>query len=214
MPILGVLVLFIMPPAWAGDVLLIVGDSLSAGYGVARSEAWPSLLQQRLNERALDVRVVNASISGITSATGRAMLPGLLSKFQPRWVVIELGANDGLRGLSLDALRTNIGFMSNAASEAGAVPILAGMRMLANYGAAYTDDFAHVYAAPPRGGLLIPFLLDGVAGRPEFNQPDGIHPNASGHRRMMEHAWVIMAPLFLPIKQVEGENKTVIDSPR
>lgn len=195
-----------MPPLWAADVLLILGDSLSAGYGVARNEAWPALLQQRLDRHQLDVRVVNASISGDTSVSGRARLPGLLEKHRPRWVVIELGANDGLRGLSLEALRANIEAMQVQVLRAGAVPVLAGMRMLPNYGAIYTARFAEIYAAPVPGGRLIPFLLDGVAGRPEFNQADGVHPSAAGHRQLLENAWGVLGPMLLPDAQVEGKK--------
>ena len=194
-----------MPSAWAGDVLLIVGDSLSAGYGVTRSQAWPALLEQRLEARKIDVRVVNASISGETSASGRVRLPGLLGKHRPRWVLIELGANDGLRGLSLDALRINLETMQRMVLEAGAVPVLAGMRIPPNYGPAYASGFAKIYASPVEGGMLIPFLLEGVAGHASLNQPDGIHPNEQGQQRVLENAWATLAPLLGPADRVEGK---------
>lgn len=204
--------LCILPPAWAGDVLLIVGDSLSAGYGVGRHQAWPSLLERRLAAENLDVKVVNSSISGETSASGRARLPALLQRHGPRWVLIELGANDGLRGLPLEALRANLDAMQDAALRAGAVPVLAGMRIPPNYGPEYSRLFAAVFARPVDGGHRVPFLLDGVAGRPELNQNDGIHPNADGHVRILENVWPVLEPLFKTSGQVEGEKKTVLDS--
>ncbi len=201
-----------MPPVWADDVLLIVGDSLSAGYGVTREQAWPSLLERRLASHAIKVRVVNASISGETSASGRARLPALLVRHRPRWVLIELGANDGLRGLSLESLRQSIEAMQRMVIDAGAWPILAGMKLPPNYGPGYAGGFEKIYAAPVPGGLLIPFLLEGVAGQPDLNQADGIHPNAEGHQRVLEHVWLTLEPLFMTSTQVEGKNQTVLDS--
>lgn len=198
--------------ARAADVLLIVGDSLSAGYGVSREQAWPSLLQQRLRDAGLDVRVVNASISGETSAAARARLPGLLARHRPRWVLIELGANDGLRGLPLEALRANLRAMLEEVRTAGALPILAGMRLPPNYGSIYTAQFAAIYAEFGQEYAAIPFLLEGVAGRPELNQQDGVHPNAEGHRRMLENVWAVLAPILGATPPVEGEKKTVVDS--
>jgi len=201
-----------LPPVQASDVLLIVGDSLSAGYGVSREQAWPSLLQMRLHERGLDVRVINASISGETSSSGRARLPGLLERHRPRWVVLELGANDGLRGLPLEALRANLRAMRDQVEAAGALPILAGMRLPPNYGPIYTAQFAAIYAELGRGIVTIPFLLDGVAGHPQLNQQDGIHPNAEGHRQVLENVWAVLAPVLEERSQVEGEKKTMLDS--
>jgi acyl-CoA thioesterase-1 len=201
-----------LPSARAADVLLILGDSLSAGYGVARAQAWPSLLQQRLDAQGLDVRVVNASISGETSASGRARLPSLLERHRPRWVVIELGANDGLRGLSLEALRANLRAMRDQVHAAGAQPILAGMRLPPNYGSIYTSQFAAIYDELGREVVTIPFLLAGVAGQPHFNLQDGIHPNAEGHRQVLENVWAVLAPVLGAGAQVEGEKKTMLDS--
>lgn len=198
--------------ARAAEVLLIVGDSLSAGYGVSREQAWPSLLQQRLQQQGMAVRVVNASISGDTSAAGRARLPALLARHQPRWVLIELGANDGLRGLPLDTLRANLQAMLEAARGAGALPILAGMRIPPNYGSIYTAEFAAIYAALAQHYPTIPFLLDRVAGQPALNQADGIHPNAEGHRLILENVWAVLAPILGAGSQVEGEKKTMLDS--
>ncbi|MGK0674574.1 MAG: arylesterase [Halothiobacillaceae bacterium] len=202
------------PAVRAAEVLLIVGDSLSAGYGVTRAQAWPSLLQKRLHDVGLDVRVVNASISGETSASGRARLPALLERYRPRWVVIELGANDGLRGLSLEALRTNLHAMRDQVRAAGALPILAGMRLPPNYGTLYTSQFAAIYAELGREIVTIPFLLEGVAGQPQFNQQDGIHPNAEGHRLILENVWAVLAPLLGvgAQVQVEREKKIMLDS--
>lgn len=204
------------PAARAADVLLIVGDSLSAGYGVNREQSWPSLLQKRLHDAGLDVRVVNASISGETSSSGRARLPALLERHRPRWVLIELGANDGLRGLSLEALRTNLHAMRDQVHAAGALPILAGMRLPPNYGSIYTSQFAAIYAELGREIVTIPFLLAGVAGQPRFNQQDGVHPNAEGHRLILENVWAVLAPVLGvgPQVQVEGEKKTMLDSPK
>ncbi len=201
-----------LPSARAADVLLILGDSLSAGYGVTRAQAWPSLLQERLHAKGLDVRVVNASISGETSSSGRARLPSLLERHRPRWVVIELGANDGLRGLSLEALRANLHAMRDQVHAAGALPILAGMRLPPNYGSVYTSQFAAIYAELGREIVTIPFLLDGVAGQPQLNQQDGVHPNADGHRQVLENVWAVLAPVLGVGPQVEGEKKTMLDS--
>ena len=201
-----------LPSARAADVLLIVGDSLSAGYGVNRAQAWPTLLQQRLDEEGLDVRVVNASISGETSSSGRVRLPGLLERHRPRWVVIELGANDGLRGLSLEALRTNLRAMRAQVEAAGALPILAGMHIPPNYGSIYTSQFAAIYAELGREIVTIPFLLEGVAGNPALNLPDGVHPTPEGHRRVLENVWAVLAPVLGVGAQVEGEKKTMLDS--
>lgn len=201
-----------LPSARAADVLLIVGDSLSAGYGVDRAQAWPTLLQQRMDEEGLDVRVVNASISGETSASGRVRLPGLLERHRPRWVVIELGANDGLRGLSLEALRTNLRAMLAQVKAAGALPILAGMHIPPNYGPIYTGQFAAIYAELGREVVTIPFLLEGVAGDPALNQQDGVHPTPKGHRRVLENVWAVLAPILGVHAQVEGEKKTMLDS--
>ncbi|MDM7323008.1 MAG: arylesterase [Gammaproteobacteria bacterium] len=208
--VLGIGLLASFAGARAGGVLLIVGDSLSAGYGVAREQAWPSLLQKRLRELGVDVQVVNASISGETSASGRARLPALLQRHRPRWVIIELGANDGLRGLDLTVLRQHLGAMLEQVRAAGATPILAGMRLPPNYGVTYTREFAAIYAELAREYVTIPFLLAGVAGQPHLNQADGIHPNAEGQRLILENGWAVLAPSMGV--QVEMEKKTMLDS--
>ena len=211
-------VLCIVPAAQAEDVLLIMGDSLSAGYGIARAESWPALLEQRLNAQGMAVRIVNASVSGETSASSRVRLPALLQKHQPRWVLIELGANDGLRGLSLEALRANLAEMQQRALASGATPILAAMRIPTNYGTDYAQQVYEITRQPVPGAIHLPFMLDGVAGQPAFNLDDGIHPNAEGQRRVLENIWptlhdVLNYPASLP-KGQQGSMRSVPQSSR
>ena len=189
----------------AGDApdktLLVVGDSLSAEFGLARGAGWVALLQQRLTERRIPVTVVNASISGDTTAGGRARLPALLKTHRPAIVVIELGGNDALRGLALTATTDNLTAMTQAAQAAGARVVLAGMQMPPNYGADYGRRFAGLFAqvAQAQRAALIPFLLAGVADRPDaltLFQSDGIHPLAAAHPTILKNVWAALEPLL------------------
>ena len=174
--------------------ILVVGDSLSAEYGIARGTGWVALLEKKLAAEKIAAKVVNASISGDTTAGGRSRLPALLKTHQPGVVVIELGSNDALRGLSLDATQANLADMTQAAQKAGARVLLAGMQMPPNYGADYGKRFFALYpqVAKAQGAALVPFFLKGVADRDnalELFQKDRIHPTAAAHPLILGNMW-------------------------
>jgi acyl-CoA thioesterase-1 len=184
----------------AAPVLLVVGDSLSAEYGIARGTGWVALLEQRLAREKLPWRVVNASISGDTTAGGRSRLPALLARERPALVLVELGGNDALRGLPLQATRDNLVAMVRDAKAAGARVVLAGMQVPPNYGRRYGEDFFALFGqvAKAEGTALVPFLLAGVADVPDAErwfQPDRIHPVAEAHPRMLDNVWPVLRPL-------------------
>ena len=175
-------------------VVLIVGDSLSAEYGLKRGSGWAALLQERLAKEKVPARVVNASVSGDTTSGGRSRLPALLKQHRPAVVVIELGGNDALRGLPLNMTRDNLTTMARAAREAGAKVLLVGMEMPPNYGAKYAQEFREVFSTVANGEktALVPFFLKGVADGPEplkYFQADRIHPNESAHPLMLANVW-------------------------
>jgi acyl-CoA thioesterase I len=185
-------------PARAVDrVIVALGDSLTAGLGVAADQAYPALLEQRLRREGFAYRVVNAGVSGDTSAGGLRRIDWAL-RLHPDVVIVALGANDGLRGQPPEALRDNLTRIIERAQAAGARVLLAGMRVPPNYGDAYGCAFAGVYPTVARatGIPLAPFLLDGVAGNPRLNQADGIHPTAEGQRRIAELLWPYLKPLL------------------
>ncbi|MDH4053747.1 MAG: arylesterase [Rubrivivax sp.] len=182
-------------------VLLVVGDSLSAEYGLARGTGWVALLQQRLAQSEIDATVVNASISGDTTAGGQARLPALLRQHQPTHVILELGGNDALRGLPLASSETNLRAMVKAAQAAGAKVVVVGMQVPPNYGRRYAEDFSDLFARVARDAraALVPFLLAGVADAPdadELFQPDRIHPRATAQPRMLDNVWPVLRPLL------------------
>ena len=177
-----------------GPTILVVGDSLSAEYGIARGSGWVALLQQRLDKQRPGSRVVNASVSGDTTSGGRSRLPALLKQHRPQVVVIELGGNDALRGLPLNMTEDNLRTMAQASRQAGARVLLLGMQMPPNYGAKYSADFADLYPKVARQtqSALVPFFLKGVADRPdptELFQADRIHPNEQAQVRMLDNVW-------------------------
>ncbi len=181
--------------------LLVVGDSLSAEYGLERGSGWVALLQQRLAREKVAIEVVNASISGDTTSGGRSRLPALLAQHKPGIVVIELGGNDALRGLPLNMTQANLLAMVQAAKAAGARVLLLGMQLPPNYGQRYAQDFANLFAsvAKAEGAALLPFFLAGVADGPDADkmfQPDRIHPNAQAQPRMLENVWPALKPLL------------------
>ena len=185
--------------ATSGATLLVVGDSLSAEYGLVRGAGWVALLEQRLGREKIDAKVVNASISGDTTSGGRARLAALLARHRPSHVVIELGGNDALRGLPLAMTRDNLLAMARAAKAAGAKVLLVGMQLPPNYGARYGQDFAAVFGdvAKAEGAALVPFLLAGVADAPDAEklfQPDRIHPTAAAHPTMLANVWKVLRP--------------------
>jgi len=178
--------------------IVVFGDSLSAEYGLSRGTGWVKLLSDRLAKEAAQYSVVNASISGETTSGGRTRLPQLLQQHQPSIVVLQLGANDGLRGLSLPSMRENLATMIRASRGAGARVLLIGMRIPPNYGREYSERFAGIYAqlAGDEKVALVPFLLDGFADNLEYFQADRIHPSERAQPRMLETVWPQLAPLL------------------
>jgi acyl-CoA thioesterase-1 len=186
----------------AGRTLLVLGDSLSAEYGLARGSGWVALLEQRLAQQKIAARVINASISGDTTSGGRSRLPALLKQHAPSHVVIELGGNDALRGLPLSMTRDNLVAMTRAARASGAKVLLVGMQVPPNYGARYGQDFSALFpqVAKAEGAALVPFLLAGVADAPNADQlfqPDRIHPKAEAHPRLLDNVWAVLKPWLL-----------------
>ena len=173
------------PTSAAAPLVVFLGDSLSAGFGVDGDQAFPARLRSMLAEERCSFRLVNAGVSGDTSAGGRARIEWLLRQ-KPDVVVVELGGNDGLRGQPLAGIEDNLRVILRAAKAAGAKVLLTGMRIPPSYGPEYSGGFAAIYPGLARqeSVLLVPFLLEGVAGDPELNQPDGIHPTPEGHRRV------------------------------
>jgi len=178
--------------------VLVLGDSLSAAHNIPVEAGWVHLLGERLGKMAPPWRVVNASISGETSLSGRHRLPKLLASERPAVVVIELGANDGLRGLPLDALRDNLAAMITMARKSGARVLLLGIELPVNYGPQYRDGLRAIYAelARKQQTALLPFLLEGVALDPAQMQDDGLHPLATAEPRVLENVWTELKPLL------------------
>lgn len=189
----GLLFYLLALPASAQNILL-VGDSISAAFGLEISEGWVTLLEQRLAEQGYPHQVVNASVSGDTTAGGLARLPGLLQQYQPVLVVIELGGNDGLRALPVSNMQQNLSAMVEQAEDAGAQVILLGMRIPPNYGPRYTDAFEKVFSdvAREKGVPLLPFLLEGVGGVEGMMQSDGVHPTAAAQSLLLDNAWPVI----------------------
>jgi acyl-CoA thioesterase I len=194
----SVLVASLGPRAAANEpVIVALGDSLTAGFGVAAEEAWPALLENRLSREGYRYRVVNAGVSGDTSAGGLRRVPWVL-RARPDIAIVALGANDGLRGQSIEALAANLTEIVERLRAGGAQVLLAGMRVPPNYGADFARAFARVFAdvAQRAQVAFMPFLLDGVAADPRLNLLDGIHPNAAGHRVIAERVWPFLKPLL------------------
>ena len=177
---------------------MVVGDSLSSGYGLTAAQSWVAMLADRLKAQAYGGEVVNASIAGDTSAGGLARLPGLLERHSPALVIIELGGNDGLQGLSVDNLRANLASMIEMSRAHGARVLLVGIRIPPNYGQTYTQALADVYPELAKRYTvpLVDFLLAGVALHPELMQADGIHPNAAGQKILFDNVWQSLSPLL------------------
>ena len=187
--------------AGAKRTLLVVGDSLSAEYGLARGQGWVALLAGRIDRERLPYEVVNASISGDTTSGGRSRLPALLQQHKPAVVVIELGGNDALRGLPLASTEQNLVAMTRAAKAAGGRVLLVGMQVPPNYGRKYTEDFNRLFATAAKAEqtALVPFFLAGVADGPDAEalfQADRIHPKAEAHPRLLDNVWPVLRPLL------------------
>ncbi len=179
-------------------VLLVVGDSISAGYGLAAGEGWVTLLNAKLKADGYDYRVVNASISGDTTAGGRARLPPLLKQQRPAVVVIELGGNDALRGGDLATARANLDAMVTSAQAEGAKVLLVGMQLPPNYGAAYVQSFGALFndVAKARKAAVVPFLFNGFGEDLSLFQPDRVHPTAAAQSRILTNVWPALIPLL------------------
>lgn len=179
-------------------MLLVVGDSLSAEYGLPRGTGWVQLLADRLRDRGSDYRVVNASISGETTSGGRSRLPALLKQHRPKIVVLELGANDGLRGLPLNVMKDNLSAMIRMAEAAGAKLLLTGIRVPPNYGRDYSERFFGIYATLAREHkvALAPFLLEGFADSLDLFQADRVHPTVEAQPRILDNVWPALRPLL------------------
>ena len=171
--------------------ILIFGDSLSAAYGIGEDEGWVTLLADRLAQENSELEVVNGSVSGETTTGGRARLPSLLQRYKPAFVLIELGGNDGLRGLPLSLMRENLTDMIQLSQKSGATVMIAGMQIPPNYGPRYTEPFFAQYAelAEEFDLYLIPFLIDGIPQQPELMQADGIHPKAEAQSMILDNFW-------------------------
>ncbi|WP_028238830.1 arylesterase [Stutzerimonas azotifigens] len=187
----GVVALLFWAQGALADTVLVVGDSISAAFGLETSQGWVQLLQQRLDREGGEHRVVNASISGDTTAGGLSRLPGLLAEHRPDVVVIELGGNDGLRGLSPVQMKQNLAAMIDRSHEAGARVLLLGMRMPPNLGERYVQAFAKVFdsLAEEKDVAYVPFFLEGVGGVPGMMQSDRVHPTAEAQQRLLDNAW-------------------------
>ena len=186
------------PLALAADspVIIILGDSISAAYNMETGQSWPSLLQERLSNNGYSHRVFNSSITGDTTQGGLSRLPRLLEKYHPALVIIELGGNDGLRGIPIDITRANLSTMIESSQAAGATVLLAEMRIPPNYGMTYTEQFNDSYGLLKEkyDVLLIPFLLENVALEPGLMQADGIHPNAEAQPVLLDTVWAALEP--------------------
>ena len=186
-------------PFGRGPRIVVLGDSLTAGLGLAPEQAYPALLQKRLDAAGLKYEVVNAGVSGDTSAGGLRRVDWVLEG-DVKILIVALGGNDALRGLPVEQLRDNLITITDRAKARGIKMILAGMEAPPNFGPAYTASFRQTYrdVARQHGAVLIPFLLDGVAGLPELNQGDGIHPTAAGAEKVAETVWSALRPIVSP----------------
>ena len=182
----------------SAHIILIVGDSLSAAYGIPIEQGWVSLLQERLDAGGYPCRIVNASISGDTTANARARLPAALASHTPAVVLLELGGNDGLRGLSLTAMKDNLDAMIASAQAAGAEVLLIGVQLPPNYGPRYTERFQAIYheLAREHAIALLPSLVDGIGTARNLMQADGIHPNGAAQPLIRDRVWMELEPLL------------------
>jgi acyl-CoA thioesterase I len=184
--------------ALAAPAILVFGDSLSAAYGIPRSAGWVTLLEARLKQRRVNYTVTNASISGETSAGGRARIAAELARSKPAVVILELGANDGLRGLPVAQMKENLAAIVRAAQRARAKVLLVGMHLPPNYGRTYVDEFRQAFQeiARERNTALVPFLLEGMTDKPNLFQADNLHPVAEAQPILLENVWRGLAPLL------------------
>lgn len=182
----------------AAPTILVYGDSLSAAYGIPRDQGWVELLQRRLNEKGYSHRVANASVSGETTSGGLSRFDATLAEARPNLVILELGANDGLRGLPLPDMKRNLNAMITAAQKKQARVMLLGMRIPPNYGQTYTRDFANTFhqLAKDHQLPLVEFFLNGVAGKRDMVLDDGLHPTAAAQERILDNVWEVLQPML------------------
>ncbi|MDH5470698.1 MAG: arylesterase [Gammaproteobacteria bacterium] len=192
------LLLLVLPNLAVANIILIVGDSLSAAYGIPVENGWVSLLQERLDTRGYRYKIINASISGDTTANARARLTRALASHEPAVVLLALGGNDGLRGLSLAAMKSNLDTMISSVQEACAQVLLIGVQLPPNYGSRYTEKFQDIYheLARERDITLLPSLVDGIGTEQDLMQADGIHPNATAQPLIRDRVWEALVPLL------------------
>ena len=196
---------FLLCLVWAdssrGDedkTVLVFGDSLSASYGIEEEQGWVNLLSEKLRQAQSPYSVINASVSGETSTGGLSRLPAALAEFQPSVVILELGGNDGLRGLPLATLQLNLEEMVSLSQRAGAKVLLAGIQIPPNYGPRYTEPFYALFGDIAESEQLpfVPFLIDGIPQQPELMQNDGIHPRAEAQHMILDNVWPVLAPML------------------
>ena len=182
----------------AGKSILVFGDSLSAGYGIALSRGWVALLEERLKRERIDYSVANASVSGDTSAGGRARIDSALERHRPAVVIVELGANDALRGLPLAPMKANLAAIIERSKKSGARVLLVGMKMPPNFGPDYTSSFENAFTQLSREQKvpLVPFMLEGFAENLDYFLPDRIHPNEKAQPLIVERIWPALRPLL------------------
>ena len=202
---LRLLTTFLLCLVWAnssrGDeekTVLVFGDSLSASYGIKEEQGWVTLLSEKLRQAQSPYSVINASVSGETSSGGLSRLPAVLAEFQPSVVILELGGNDGLRGLPLTTLQVNLEEMVSLSQQAGAEVLLAGIQIPPNYGPRYTEPFYALFGeiAETEELPFVPFLIDGIPQQPELMQNDGIHPRAEAQHMILDNVWPVLAPML------------------
>ena len=181
-----------------GKTVLVFGDSLSASYGIKEEQGWVNLLSEKLRQTQSPYSVINASVSGETSSGGLSRLPAVLAEFQPSVVILELGGNDGLRGLPLTTLQVNLEEMVSLSQQAGAEVLLAGIQIPPNYGPRYTEPFYALFGeiADTEELPFVPFLIDGIPQQPELMQNDGIHPRAEAQHMILDNVWPVLAPML------------------
>ena len=192
----------LLAPATAADyTLMVFGDSLSASYGIDEDAGWVNLLAIQIEDSQLPFEVVNGSVSGETTTGGLSRLPSMLDSYAPELVILELGGNDGLRGLPLAQMRENLAAMVNLIEQSGAAVLLAGIQIPPNYGPRYTIPFFELYAelAKEKNLALVPFLIDGIPQQPELIQNDGIHPVAEAQSIILDNVWLWLEPMLQKI---------------
>ena len=182
----------------ATNTLLVYGDSLSAAYGIQEAQGWVTLLESRLNEEDWPYKLINGSVSGETTTGGLERLPAMLSTYQPDLVILELGGNDGLRGLPLETLKANLKKMISLIKAAGGEVLLTGIQIPPNYGPRYTEPFFSLYTeiSEEDSLALVPFLIDGIPQQPELMQNDGIHPKAEAQIMILDNVWPYLEPML------------------